>query len=29
LLDPRYSTKIDNIAAALKVLGKSLEMRAV
>jgi antitoxin HicB len=29
LLDPRYSTKIDNIAAALKVLGKTLEMRAV
>ncbi len=29
LLDPRHSTKIDNIADALKVLGKTLEIRAV
>jgi antitoxin HicB len=29
LLDPRHSTKIDNIAAALKALGKTLEIRAV
>jgi antitoxin HicB len=29
LLDPRHATKIDDIAAALKVLGKTLEMRAV
>ncbi|MGA9069555.1 MAG: type II toxin-antitoxin system HicB family antitoxin [Terracidiphilus sp.] len=29
LLDPRHSTKIDNIAAALKALGKTLEMRTV
>jgi antitoxin HicB len=29
LLDPRHSTKIDSIAAALKVLGKTLELRAV
>jgi len=29
LLDPRHSTKIDNIAAALKVLGKTLEMRTI
>jgi antitoxin HicB len=29
LLDPRHATKIDNIAAALKALGKNLEIRAV
>jgi len=29
LLDPRHSTKIDNIAAAMKALGKNLEIRAV
>jgi hypothetical protein len=29
LLDPRHSTKIDNIAAALKALGKTMEIRAV
>jgi len=29
LLDPRHSTKIDNIAAALKALGKNLEIRAI
>jgi antitoxin HicB len=29
LLDPRHSTKIDNIAAALKVLGRNLEIRVV
>jgi antitoxin HicB len=29
LLDPRHATKIDNIAAALKALGKTLEMRTV
>ena len=29
LLDPRHSTKIDNIAAAMKALGKTLEIRAV
>jgi antitoxin HicB len=29
LLDPRHATKIDGIAAALKVLGKTLEIRAV
>jgi hypothetical protein len=29
LLDPRRATKIDGIAAALKVLGKTLEIRAV
>jgi antitoxin HicB len=29
LLDPRHPTKIDNIAAALKALGKTLEMSAV
>ncbi len=28
LLDPRHPTKIDSIAAALKVLGKTLEIRA-
>jgi hypothetical protein len=27
LLDPRHATKIDGIAAALKVLGKTLEIR--
>jgi antitoxin HicB len=29
LLDPRHPTKIDSIAAALKALGKTLEMSAV
>jgi antitoxin HicB len=29
LLDPRHATKIDNIADALKALGKELEIRAV
>jgi antitoxin HicB len=29
LLDPRHPTKIDSIAAALKVLGKTLEIHAV
>ena len=29
LLDPRHPTKIDSIAAALKALGKTLEMHAV
>jgi antitoxin HicB len=29
LLDPRHATKIDNIAAALKALGKTMEIRAV
>lgn len=29
LLDPRHPTKIDSIAAALKALGKTLEMNAV
>ncbi len=29
LLDPRHATKIDNIACALKALGKNLEIRAV
>jgi antitoxin HicB len=29
LLDPRHSTKIDNIAAAMRALGKTLEIRAV
>jgi antitoxin HicB len=29
LLDPRHSTKIDNIAAALKALGKTLDIHAV
>ena len=29
LLDPRHPTKIDSIAAALKALGKTLEMQAV
>ncbi len=29
LLDPRHPTKIDSIAAALKVLGKTLELHAV
>ena len=29
LLDPRHPTKIDNIAAALKVLGKRMEIHAI
>jgi antitoxin HicB len=29
LLDPRHPTKIDSIAAALKALGKTLELHAV
>jgi hypothetical protein len=29
LIDWRHATKIDGIAAALKALGKTLEMRAV
>jgi antitoxin HicB len=29
LLDPRHPTKIDNIAAALKVLGKRMEIQAI
>lgn len=29
LLDPRHATKIDNIATALKALGKTLEIHAV
>ena len=29
LLDPRHATKIDSIAAALKALGRTLEMEAV
>ena len=29
LIDWRHTTKIDGIAAALKALGKTLEMRAV
>jgi antitoxin HicB len=29
MLDPRHATKIDSIAAALKALGKTLEIQAV
>jgi antitoxin HicB len=29
LLDPRHPTKIDGIAAALKALGKTMEIRVV
>jgi antitoxin HicB len=29
MLDPRHTTKIDSIAAALKALGKTLEIQAV
>ena len=29
LLDPRHATKIDSIAAALKALGKTLEIQAI